>query len=168
MLVRVAFRDSRCAETLGRLDDTRCIPSTSERSRKCPDVYVRIAKCGALMRAPDGTLELANDTLARAGASKSVSTVVLLERVRGYALLRPGDPIGALAALGASLVAARTRRDCPEITLPLLSLLELDRSRVVEPPSEVAKTRSLLSSRRSGRCSEPRKGRPQSSSFVHA
>jgi hypothetical protein len=86
--------------------------------------------------------------LGRASESNGVARVVpLLERVQAHALLQQGDLWGARDALEASLAAARERRDLFEVTLTLLSLIELDRLEGVEPPLEmVNESRSLLSS----------------------
>lgn len=147
MLGRVALRASRHTDALVRLDEARQHFEHVGAEQEVLDVDARIAECRALMRESDAALELATATLGRASTSKGVPKVApLLERVRGHALVQRSDLVGAREAFEASLAAARNRRDLFEITLTLLSTIELYRLQATEPPPEiVAESDSLLS-----------------------
>ena len=107
----------------------------------------RIAECRIHLDDAETALR-AERTLARASADDGDAKVVpLLQRTRGFAWLRQGDPFTARDAFDASLEAARARNDLFEVTLTLLALIELDRLEGVEPPGEVvAESESLLTS----------------------
>ncbi len=96
----------------------------------------------------DAALELVRGMLGRANESNGVAKVVpLLERIQGHVLLQQGDLRRARDALGASLAAAKERRNLFEAALTMLSLIELDRLEGVEPPLEmVNESRTLLAS----------------------
>jgi class 3 adenylate cyclase/tetratricopeptide (TPR) repeat protein len=145
---RVALRALHFPDALSRLDEARMHFEHVGAETEVLDVDARIAECRALMRETDAALDLAGDTLRRASVSKGVPKIApLLERVRGYALLQRGDPVGARAAFEASLAAARTWRYLFEIALTSLALIELDRSQGIEPPPDlVAEGESLLRS----------------------
>jgi hypothetical protein len=94
----------------------------------------------------DAALELVDGMLSRIASSIGVARVeALVKRVRAHALLQRGDLPGARQALEASLAAARARRNIFDLTLTLLSLIELHRREGFEPPPQmVDESKSLL------------------------
>ena len=146
LLGRVSLRAGRLDDALSRLEEARSHFLHVGAEQEVLDVDARIAECRVSMGDSDAAIELARNTLSRADSSNGVAKVVpLLERVRGHALAQRGDRTGARHALATSLAAGRTRRDPFEVTLTLLSLIELDRLDGVEPsPELVTESLSLL------------------------
>ena len=148
LLGRVSLRSGRHDEALGRLEDAKANFLHVGAEQEAPPVDARIAECRVAMGNVDAALALIRGLLERAGSSNGVTRVVpLLERLQGHALIRQGDLWGARDALESSLAAARERRALFEVTLSLLSLIELDRLEGIEPPLDVVtESRSLLGS----------------------
>jgi tetratricopeptide (TPR) repeat protein len=147
LLGRVSLRLARLEEALGRLEEAKSNFLQVGAEQEVPPVEARIAECRVAMGNADAALELVGGMVGRASESNGVARLVpLLERVQAHALLLQGDLWGARDALEASLAAARERHDLFEVTLTLLSQIELDRLEGVEPPRElVTESRSLLS-----------------------
>jgi class 3 adenylate cyclase/tetratricopeptide (TPR) repeat protein len=148
LLGRVSLRLGRLDEALTRLNEAKANFLHVGAEQEAPPVDARIAECRVAMGDADPALELVRGMLDRTGSSNGVARVLpLLERVQAHALIRQGDLWGARDALEASLAAARERRALFEVTLTLLSLIELDRLEGIEPPLDVlTESRSLLGS----------------------
>ena len=146
LLGRVSLRRGRVDEALSRLEEAKSNFVHVGAEQEVPLIEARIAECHVAKGNPEAALELATGMLGRVSSSNGVARVVpLLERVQAHALLQQGDLWSARDALEASLAAARERKDLFELTLTLLSMIELDRLEGVEAPLEVVtESRSLL------------------------
>jgi class 3 adenylate cyclase/tetratricopeptide (TPR) repeat protein len=146
LLGRVALRAGRSDAALRRFEEAKTHFLHTGSQPDVLDVDARIAECKVSMGDPDAALELVRSALDRAETPHAVAKVVpMLERVRGQALLRRGDPAGARRALDASLAAGRTRRDIYEVALTLLALTDLARHEGREPaPEIVSETGDLI------------------------
>ena len=145
LLGRASLRASRHDEALKRLSEAR-EHFASVGAEEVFDIDAYIAECRLFMGEPAAALEIATMMLERAGAAGGVAktaaggvakTAPLLLRVRAYAMLQRGQIAEARMQLGASLAAARMRRDLLETTRSLLAMIELDRFVGVEAPAEV-------------------------------
>jgi len=148
LLGRVSLRLGRLDEAITRLEEAKTNFLHVGAEEEIPPVDARIAECRLAKGNLDAALELVRDMLGRANQSNGVAKVVpLLERIHGHVVLQQGDPARARDALGASLSAAKERRNVFEAALTMLSLIELDRLEGLEPPIElVNESRGLLAS----------------------
>ena len=146
LLGRVSLRAARFDEALARLQQARSDFMHVGAEQELLDVDARIAECKVYIDEVDAALALAEDGLARAEAENGEKKVIpLLQRVRGFALLKQGDPFTAREAFDASVEVARQRKDLFEVTLALLALIELDKLEGIEPPDDMlAESRELL------------------------
>jgi class 3 adenylate cyclase/tetratricopeptide (TPR) repeat protein len=146
LLARVLLRAGRIDEALVRLAEAQAHLRHVGAEQLALEVEARIAECQLFKGDSDGAIALASDALDRVSSSKGAAKLVpLLKRVRGLALLQHGDVAGAREELGASLAAARTRRDPFDVTLTLLASIEVARAEGVEPAAQmVEESRSLL------------------------
>jgi class 3 adenylate cyclase/tetratricopeptide (TPR) repeat protein len=140
LLGRVALRAGRFDQALARFGEARAHFVAVGAQMELFDLDARIAECRLYRGDFDMALDLAKEMLDRAASSKGTAKAVpLLERVRGFALLRRGDFAGARQALGAGLAAARRRRDSFEVMQTLFALIELDRCDGIDPPPEIVR-----------------------------
>jgi predicted negative regulator of RcsB-dependent stress response len=146
LLGRVSLRAARFDEALARLEQAKADFIHVGAEQELLDVDARIAECKVYIDEVDAALALAEDGLARAEAENGEKKVIpLLQRVRGFALLKQGDPFTAREAFDASVEVARQRKDLFEVTLALLALIELDKLEGIEPPDDMlAESRELL------------------------
>ena len=138
LLGRVSLRAGRIDEARAGLEEARALFVAVKREEETLDVDARLAECQVFAGDPDAGLAAAADALARARASKvGGKAVSVLERVRGHALLRKGDCVGAREAIEASLAAARARKDLQETALALQSLRAAYLCAGANPPAEI-------------------------------
>ncbi len=143
-LGRVALRTGRFDEALRRFEEAKSHYLHVGAQQEVLEIDARTAECHIFQGNPDAALALAVGALARVDASNTKLSAVL-QRVRGFALYRQGDLVGARLALDASLSAGRTRRDSFEIAQTLLALIALDRAQGIVPQSAlVDESNSLL------------------------
>ncbi|HVE51027.1 MAG TPA: tetratricopeptide repeat protein, partial [Casimicrobiaceae bacterium] len=126
LLGRASVRAGRIEEALGRLKEARTNFEHVGAEQELMDVDARIAECRAHQDDADATLACADELLARAESENGEAKLIpLLQRVRGFAVLKQGDPFLAREAFDAGLEIARSREDRYETLLTLLALIEL-------------------------------------------
>ena len=146
-LGRASLQAGRLDQALVRFETARAHFIHVGAQTEVFDVDAQIAECRLYMADVDVALDMAQEMLSRSVLSKGMAkTIPLLERVRGFALLRRGDLAGSRRALEASLASARARRDLFQVMLTLFSLIELDRVEGVDPPVEIVAESSSIRS----------------------
>ena len=122
-LGRLAARLRQFDDALELLHSARDDYQNDGEQAEVVETDARIAECLALRGEFDAALVAADDALAKASAGPGLPPQIpLLQRVRGFALFAERDVDGALAALDASLSAARERNARHEIAWTLHAL----------------------------------------------
>ena len=90
-LGRIALRGRRLDEAVARLEEARALFVQVKREEEVLDVDARLALCRVFKGELDEALAAATEGLVKARGSKIAKVIPVLERVRGYAMLRRGD-----------------------------------------------------------------------------
>jgi len=145
-LGRALLRRGRTDEAIARLEEAKTTFLDVGSDHEVPTVDAWIAECRVCAGDADAALDIVRGMLTKLRSSTSIAKLVpQLERIRGAALARKGDFVGARGAFDASLAAGRERHKHFEVALTLLSLIQLHRLERVEPPAEIVEeSRSLL------------------------
>lgn len=148
LLGRVYLRQGKHDDAVARLEEAKAHFLHVGAEQEVPPVDARIAECWQEMGQPERALDAITGLLSRLDSSTGVARVQsLIQRLHAHSLIQQGDLWGARDALEASLASARAKNHLFELTLTMLSLIELDRLEGVEPPLDmVEESRSWLAS----------------------
>lgn len=140
LLGRIASRTGRPEEGSRLLEDARAVYQELGAQGELAETEARIA--GSLVRGGLGA-----EGLVRADAARSLAAeihVPLIERIRGYALLQLGDPVGARDAFATSLASARSQNADFEAAVTLDALVRLDAAERRPPEPAIAAERDEI------------------------
>ncbi len=95
MLGRVSLRGNKVDEARSRFAEARTLLTDVGAEHEVLDIDARLAECHLLKGEPDAALALADEILAKPDSSGAIARLTpLLNRIRGYAMLMQGRPVG--------------------------------------------------------------------------
>lgn len=148
-LARIATRSGRHAEARALLDEAHAAFTDVGARVDDVDTLAAVAETHLFEGHPERALEVVDEALALSRALGGISAQSpLLNRTRGYALMRTGALAEARTALEESLAAGRSRAMDYEVALTLRALVELAGHEVdpdaVEVEALAAESRGIL------------------------